>query len=79
MLPAIIKKKRSKAFNMKFHWMIDRIKQGQLWLYWGIGINDWADYSTKHHPSTHHKLVYLKYIHMKKKAPLFLIAQSLVE
>ena len=28
-----IRQKRSKDFNMRFRWMIDRIKQKQFWVY----------------------------------------------
>ena len=38
-----IKQKRSKAFDLKFHWMIDRIDQGQFWVYLQRGIDNLAD------------------------------------
>ena len=74
-----IKPKRSKAFDMKFHWMKDRIEQQQFWVYWDKGINNWADYFTKHHPPKHHKLMRPKYIQMNKKQELCLSTQSLVQ
>ena len=74
-----IRQKRSKSFDMRFHWMIDRIQQGQFWVYWDKGINNWADYFTKHHPPSHHKLMRPKYLHCKKNELLCLSAQSLVQ
>ena len=74
-----IRQKRSKSFEMRFHWMIDRIQQGQFWVYWDKGINNWADYFTKHHPPSHHKLMRPKYLHCEKNELLCLSAQSLVQ
>ena len=59
-----IKPKSSKAFDMNFHWMNDRIEQKQFWVYFDKGINNWADCFTKHHPPKHHKLMRSKYIQM---------------
>ena len=50
---------------MKYHWMIDRIKKQQFWIYWEKGANDVLDYFTKHHPTSHHKIMRLKYIQQK--------------
>ena len=48
-----MRQKRSKSFDMRFHWMIEWIHQGQFWVYWDKGINNWVDYFTKHlHPTT---------------------------
>ena len=43
-----IRKKRPKAFNIHFHWMIDRIKQ-KLGLLGKGHIDSMADCFTKHH------------------------------
>ena len=45
-----IKPKRSKCFDMKFHWMKNRITQGQVYVYWYKGIYNWLDYFIKHPP-----------------------------
>ena len=55
---------------MKFHWMKDRILQKQFRVYWDKGVNNWADYFTKHHPPKHHKLMRPKYIQMKESSKL---------
>ena len=49
-----IKQKMSKAVDMRFYWVIDRIKQGQLKVYWIPGSTNIADYPTKHHSTEHH-------------------------
>jgi hypothetical protein len=52
-----IKQNRSKAIDMRFYWLIDRVKQGQFRIYWEPGHTNLADYYTKHHPPSHHKRV----------------------
>lgn len=50
-----VKSKRSKAFDMRYHWVRDRVRQGQLEVYWREGGHNLADYFTKDHPVAHHK------------------------
>ncbi len=45
---------RSKAMDMRFYWLRDRIHQGQFHAYWKRGTENLADYPTKHHPTKHH-------------------------
>jgi hypothetical protein len=52
-----IKQDRSKAINMRFYWLKDRVSQGQFRIYWKPGHTNLADYYTKHHPPCHHKRV----------------------
>ena len=52
-----IKHKRSKAIDMRFHWIADRVQRGQFVVYWAPGEENWADYVTKHHPASHHKIM----------------------
>jgi hypothetical protein len=49
-----MRQKRSKAWDMRYHWIRDRDAQGQFKFYWARGINNWADYFTKHHSPSHH-------------------------
>ena len=51
------KPRRSKAIDMRFHWVADRVRQGQFVVYWAPGNKNWADYVTKHHPASHHLLM----------------------
>ena len=50
-----IQPKRTKAMDMRFHWLRDRECQKQFRIYWRPGKSNYADYWTKHHPTTHHK------------------------
>jgi hypothetical protein len=50
-----IKQKRSKAMDMRYHWLTDRVRQKQFDVYWRPGRENLADYHTKHHSAQHHK------------------------
>jgi hypothetical protein len=50
-----IKQKRSKAMDMKFHWMTNRVRQKQVNVYWRPGRENLGDYHTKHHSAQHQK------------------------
>jgi hypothetical protein len=52
-----VKQRRSKAIDMRFYWIRDRIKQGQFMIHWGAGKDNLADYFTRHHSPAHHKLM----------------------
>jgi hypothetical protein len=49
-----IQPKRTKAMDMRFHWLRDREAQGQFKIYWRPEGTNLADYFTKHHPPAHH-------------------------
>ena len=61
-LTASVRMKRSKSFDMRYHWVKDRIAQKQFFLYWAKGKWNRADYFTKHHPPSHHKLMRYSYL-----------------
>ena len=48
-------KTKTKAMDMRFHWLRDRECQKQFRIYWRPGKTNYSNYSTKHHPTTHHK------------------------
>ena len=50
-----IQMKRSKSWDMNFHWLRDKELQKQIKVLWGKGIDKYADYFTKHHALTHHR------------------------
>jgi hypothetical protein len=50
-----IKQKRSKAMDMRYHWLTDRVRQKQFDVYWRPGREHLGDYHTKHHSAQHHK------------------------
>jgi hypothetical protein len=49
-----IQLKRTKAMDMRFHWLRDCEAQDQLRIYWRPGKTNLADYFTKHHSPAHH-------------------------
>lgn len=52
-----VQPKRTKAMDMRFHWLRDRECQEQFRFYWRPGKSNYADYWTKHHAAKHHKHV----------------------
>ena len=50
-----VQPKRTKAMDMRFHWLRDRECQEQFRIYWRPGKLNYADYWTKHHPAKHHQ------------------------
>jgi hypothetical protein len=50
-----IKQKRSKAMDMRYHWLTDRVRQKQFDAYWRLGRENLGGYHTKHHSVQHHK------------------------
>ena len=63
LLTNLIKPKKSKTWDMRYHWLEDRIKCKQLHLIWKPGKCNRADYYTKRHPPAYHKLMRPKYLH----------------
>jgi hypothetical protein len=51
---AKIQPKRTKAMDMRFHWLRDRECQKQFKFYWRPGKQNYTDYWTKHHSAAHH-------------------------
>ena len=49
-----VKQRRSKAMDMRFYWVKDRIAQGQFKFFWKPGKSNLADYFTKFHSPAHH-------------------------
>ena len=60
-----IKQKKSKAIDMRFYWLCDRVQQGMFDVYWAPGLNNLADYPTKHHSGKHHNAVRPIYLSLK--------------
>ena len=52
-----VQPKRTKAMDMRFHWLRDRECQEQFRFYWRPGKQNYADYWTKHHSAKHHRNV----------------------
>ena len=58
-----VKQKRSKAIDMRFYWIRDRVRQGQFHIYWSKGQTNRADYFSKHHPASHHQAIRSTYLY----------------
>ena len=50
-----LQQKKSKSFDMRLHWLRDRINNSQFETCWMKGEFNYADYYSKHHPAAHHK------------------------
>ena len=57
-----MREKRSKSWDMKYNWLRDRQAQQQFEIKWQKGTTNQADYFTKHHPPSYHKLKRHDYI-----------------
>jgi hypothetical protein len=57
-----VKQRRSKAIDMRFYWVRDRVRQGHFLIYWAKGKDNLADYFTKHHSPAHHRLMRSRYL-----------------
>ena len=49
-----VQPKRTKAMDMRYHWLRDRSAQHQFRYFWRPGPTNNGDYHTKHHPGSHH-------------------------
>ena len=61
-----IQPKRTKAMDMRFHWLRDRQCQEQFRIYWKPGKLNYADYWTKHHAAKHHQAVRPEFIRSQR-------------
>jgi hypothetical protein len=49
-----VQQKRSKAMDMIFYWVKNRVEQDQFNFGWATGDANMRDYFTKHHSPSHH-------------------------
>jgi hypothetical protein len=52
-----IKQRRSKAIDMRYYWVRDRVAQQHFVIMWAPGKTNLGDYHTKHHSARHHREV----------------------
>ena len=64
-----MKQKRSKAIDMRFHWLQDRTNQGQFRMCWEAGATNFDDFHTKHHPAVCHKTLRPIHTHIEGLSP----------
>jgi hypothetical protein len=57
-----IKQQRSRAIDMRYHWVRDRVQQKHFNVYWAPGSTNLADYFTKHFSAAHHKRLRPQYL-----------------
>ena len=60
-----IQQKKSKSWDMQFHWLRDRKKQKQFSYFWKSGKDSDGDYFTKHWPIIYHRQIRPKYVNDK--------------
>jgi hypothetical protein len=65
-----VKQVRSKAMDMRFYWVYDRVHQGQYDIYWAPGSGNLADYFIKKHFPIHHKQMRPIYLHTTTSSSL---------
>jgi hypothetical protein len=53
-----IKLKRSKAMDMIYHWLTDRVCRKQFDIYWSPGREKLGDYYTQHHKDMRHLILH---------------------
>jgi hypothetical protein len=58
-----VKQRRSKAIDMRFYWIKDRVANGEFIVHWRRGLENDADYFTKHHAPSHHRCMRSRYLH----------------
>ena len=52
-----IKKKRTKAMDMRFYWVNYRVEQKHFEVKWKTGHMNLRYYFTKNHPPNHHRIM----------------------
>ena len=57
-----IKIKKSKSWDMRYHWLRDREQQNSLHVFWHQGSENDADYFTKHFPPKYHQQIRRRYV-----------------
>jgi hypothetical protein len=60
-----IKRQRSRAMEMRYFWTCEKDAQKVYSFKWHPGMENLADYQSKHHPGAHHTAVRPYYLHKK--------------
>jgi acyl transferase domain-containing protein len=60
-----IKQKQSKAMDMRYHWLTDRLRQKQFDINCRPGRENLGDYHIEHHSSQHHKDMHRLILHQE--------------
>ena len=73
-----LKERRSKSWDMRLHWLKDRVLQHQFIIQWEEGRKNWADYHTKHFPPSYHQRIRPRYILKGYHSPIHLNSHTRV-
>jgi len=65
-----VRLKRSKAIDMRYNWIRDRVTNGEHTVLWGPENFNLADYFTKTHPPLHYQTMRSTFVQDKKHFPL---------
>jgi len=65
-----VRLKRSKAIDMRYNWIRDRVTNGAYTVLWGPGDSNLADYFTKTHPPHHYRSMRSTFVRDKHPYPL---------
>ena len=57
-----LRQKKSKSWDMKFHWLWDKLQESNLRVFWDWGSQNGFNYFDKPYPTPYHKLMRSKYI-----------------
>jgi hypothetical protein len=64
-----VKRRQSKAIDMRFHWIRDRVRQGQFLINWAPGSSNLADFFTKNLAAPQFQEMRLFFVKDIKPAP----------
>jgi len=65
-----IQQRRSKSWDMRYHWLREKQTQEQFKFFWAPGNDNHADYTTKHHSTKHHLEVRRTRQYVRDKLPV---------
>ena len=69
---ASLRQKRSKSWDVRYHWLRERATREQFRIYWDHGYNSEADFTTKFHPPGHTLKMRKRYLRKIHNVTLFL-------
>ena len=55
--------KKSKSWDMRYWWLKEKSAQSEFQIFWDKGVNNWADYFTKHFSPSMHQVLRPRYLH----------------
>ena len=59
-----VKQRKSKAMDMRFFWVQDRVQQKHFIVYWRPGVKNLSEDLTKHFTAAHHQQIRPQYLHV---------------